>query len=90
MRVLIYLTAPPPHPHHSRYRKLQHRSCANSGAYISPFPLMQHITSHISDISRLTSARHLPRVCFPCFLELTGKLTGNFLFFDTWKRLEYD
>ena len=82
--------APPPHSHHSRDRKLQHCSCVNSGAYISHFQLMQHITSHISDISPLTSAGHLARVCFPCFYELTGKLTGNFLFFDIWGRLNSD
>jgi len=75
--------APPPHPHHSCNWHVQLCSRANSGAYISPFLLMHYITSHNSDISPLTSAGHLARVCFPCFLKLTGKLTGNFLFFDT-------
>ena len=32
-------------------------------------------------IFSLYSEAHLSRVGFPCFLELTGKLTGNFLFF---------
>ena len=60
--------APPPHPQYSRNWHLQYCFCVNSGAYISPFQLMYYITSHIRDISSLTSARHFPRECFPCFL----------------------
>jgi len=47
---------------------------------------MQHITSHMSDNSRYTSAGDFTRVGFPCFFELTGNLTGNFTFFDVLKR----
>ena len=41
---------------------------------------MPDISSHFSDNYRLTSGGHLPRVGFPCFLELTGNLTKFFLF----------
>jgi hypothetical protein len=47
---------------------------------------MQHITSHNSDISPLTSAGDFARVGFPCFFALTGNLTGNFSFFDVLRR----
>jgi len=47
---------------------------------------MQHITSHMSDNSRYTSAGDFTRVGFPCFFELTGNLTGNFTFFGALER----
>jgi len=41
--------------------------------------LKQHMISDISYNSSNTSAGDLPRVGFRCFLDITGKLTGNFL-----------
>ncbi|MDC1249707.1 M24 family metallopeptidase [Planktomarina sp.] len=57
------------------------------GVYNSVVRLMPDISSHFSDNYRQTSGGHLPRVGFPCFLELTGNLTGNIFFFDAWERL---
>ena len=87
MLLLVCLVAPPPYPHYLCYRYFCRYSCAISGVYNSVVRLMPDISSHFSDNYRSTSGGHLPRVGFPCFLELTGNLTGNVFFFEAWERL---
>ena len=71
-------SSPPPYPHYLCYRYFCRYSCAISGVYNSVVRLMPDISSHFSDNYRQTSGGHLPRVGFPCFLELTGNLAANF------------
>ena len=76
--------SPPPYPYYLCYRYFCRYSCAISGVYNSVVRLMPDISSHFSDNYRQTSVGHLPRVGFPCFLGLTGNLTGNVPLSHSW------
>ena len=81
MRVLIRLTAPPPAFAAGTATQNVLMFCVVSAIYKRSLCVMLCVRLRYWLIFSLYSEAHLSRVGFPCFLELTGKLTGNIFVF---------